>query len=175
MTSTVVNRSSVSHCSRERVDPAVGDGGPDLARGEVVEHDEATALDQVGDGVDAHLGRLAGVQEQQRVGTLVEQRRPVRGQDLDERVVGEDLAAAGRSLPKSSAAVTIRAFSPRTPERSQAVPTPQPVPNSAIVPSRVAASIASSRPVSLRQNDTYPALRETSNARLTMSGRSSGG
>ena len=50
--------------------------------------------------------------------------------------------------------MTIRAFSPRTPERSQAVPTPQPVPNSAIVPSRVAASIASSRPVSLRQNDT---------------------
>ena len=44
--------------------------------------------------------------------------------------------------------------SPRTPERSHAVPTPVPVPNSAIVPLRVAASVASSRPVSLRQNDT---------------------
>ena len=42
----------------------------------------------------------------------------------------------------------------RTPERSQAVPTPQPVPNSAIVPPRVAARVASSLPVSLRQNDT---------------------
>ena len=29
-----------------------------------------------------------------------------------------------------------------------------PVPNSASVPARVAASVASSRPVSLRQNDT---------------------
>ena len=38
--------------------------------------------------------------------------------------------------------------------RSQAVPTPQPVPNSARVPPRVAASAASRRPVSLRQNDT---------------------
>ena len=43
---------------------------------------------------------------------------------------------------------------PRTPQRSQAVPTPQPVPNSASVPLRVAARVASSRPVSLRQNDT---------------------
>ena len=73
----------------------------------------------------------------------------------------------------SSSAVTIRA-SPRTPERSQAVPTPQPVPNSAIVPSRVAARVASSRPVSLRQNETYPALRETANARDTTSGSSGG-
>ena len=38
--------------------------------------------------------------------------------------------------------------------RSQAVPTPHPVPNSAMVPLRVAARVASSRPVSLRQNDT---------------------
>ena len=41
----------------------------------------------------------------------------------------------------------------RTPLRSHAVPTPLPVPNSATVPDRVAASVASSRPVSLRQND----------------------
>ena len=64
------------------------------------------------------------------------------------------ISVAALASLASSSAVTIRAFSPRTPERSQAVPTPQPVPNSAIVPSRVAASIASSRPVSLRQNDT---------------------
>ena len=39
-------------------------------------------------------------------------------------------------------------------EIAVAVPTPQPVPNSAIVPPRVAASAASSRPVSLRQKET---------------------
>jgi len=38
----------------------------------------------------------------------------------------------------------------------------------------VAASVASSRPVSLRQNDTNPARRETSNARRTTSGSSGG-
>ncbi|MGB0113340.1 MAG: hypothetical protein WBP59_08995 [Ilumatobacteraceae bacterium] len=79
-------------------------------------------------------------------------------------------AAASASLAFSSA-VMIRA-SPRTPERSHAVPTPHPVPNSAIVPSRVAANAASSRPVSLRQNHTFPAFLDTSNARATMSGRS---
>src|SRR5205085_4257134 len=62
----------------------------------------------------------------------------------------------------------------RAPERSHAVPTPHPVPNSAMVPVRVAASAASSRPVSLRQKDTYPARRETSNARETIGGRSGG-
>ena len=91
ITSTVVKRSSVSHSSRRRVDPAVGDRRPHLARGEVVEHDDAAALDEVGDRVDPDLGGLAGVEEQQRVGTLVEQRRPVRGEHLDQRVVGEDL------------------------------------------------------------------------------------
>ena len=64
------------------------------------------------------------------------------------------ISAAASASFGSSSAVTIRAFSPRTPERSHAVPTPQPVPNSAMVPSRVAASIASSRPVSLRQKET---------------------
>ena len=54
----------------------------------------------------------------------------------------------------SSSADRIRMSPSRTPERSHAVPTPQPVPNSASVPPRVAASAASSRPVSLRQNDT---------------------
>ena len=54
------------------------------------------------------------------------------------------------------------------------MPTPQPVPNSASVPVRVAASVASSRPVSLRQNDTFPARRDTSNARDTISGTSGG-
>src|SRR3954447_23215753 len=62
----------------------------------------------------------------------------------------------------------------RTPDRSHAVPTPQPVPNSAIVPWRVAASAASNRPVSLRQKDTYPARRDTSKARATIGGRSGG-
>src|SRR3954464_15450993 len=62
----------------------------------------------------------------------------------------------------------------RTPDRSHAVPTPQPVPNSAMVPPRVAASVANRRPVSLRQNDTYPARRETSKARETIAGTSGG-
>jgi hypothetical protein len=47
------------------VDPAVGDRRPELARGEVVEHDDAAVLDQVGDRVDGDLGRLLGVEEQQ--------------------------------------------------------------------------------------------------------------
>ena len=37
------------------------------------------------------------------------------------------------------------------PLRSQAAPTPQPVPHSAMVPVRVAARVASSRPVSVRE------------------------
>ncbi len=61
-------------------------------------------------------------------------------------------AAAVASFGSSSA---LRIWLPAgTPERSHAVPTPQPVPNSARVPVRVAASAASSRPVSLRQKET---------------------
>jgi hypothetical protein len=37
------------------------------------------------------------------------------------------------------------------PLRSQAAPTPHPVPHSAMVPVRVAASVASRRPVSVRE------------------------
>ena len=42
----------------ERVDAAVGDRGPDLAGGEVVEHDDPAVLHQVGDRVDGDLGGL---------------------------------------------------------------------------------------------------------------------
>src|SRR5215203_2459619 len=83
------------------------------------------------------------------------------------------ISAAALASLGSSSAVTMRASS-RTPERSHAVPTPQPVPNSASVPSRVAANVARRRPVSLRQNETYPAFRETAKARLTTSGSSGG-
>ena len=137
----------------QRVDPAVGDRRPDLARGEVVEHDDAAVLDQVHHRVDADLGGLAGVEEQQRERALVQQRRPVGGDHLDLRVVGEDLGGRPGQL-RVELGGDDPGLPPRTPERSQAVPTPQPVPNSAIVPARVAASVASSRPVSLRQNET---------------------
>ena len=51
--------------------------------------------------------------------------------------------------PGSSSAVITRVdFG--APLRNQAAPTPQPVPHSAIVPVRVAARVASSRPVSVR-------------------------
>ncbi len=83
------------------------------------------------------------------------------------------ISAAALASLASSSAVTMWAPS-RTPDRSQAVPTPQPVPNSARVPSRVAARAASRRPVSLRQKETLPALRETAKARLTTSGSSGG-
>ena len=154
ITSTAVNRSSVSQSSRRVSTRPVEDRRPDLARREVVEHHDAARLDQVGDRVDAdRRSGVAGVEEEQRERALVAQRRPVGGEHLDLGVVVEDLLRPRRPASASSSAVRIRA-SPRTPERSHAVPTPQPVPNSAIVPPRVAASVASSRPVSLRQNDT---------------------
>ena len=74
-------------------------------------------------------------------------------QHLDLRVVVEDLGGRVGELGVQLGGEDPRLAS-RTPERSHAVPTPQPVPNSAIVPVRVAARAASSRPVSLRQNDT---------------------
>ena len=55
---------------------------------------------------------------------------------------------------QDDAAAALDALTSSIPLRSQAVPTPHPVPNSAMVPSRVAASIASRRPVSLRQKET---------------------
>ena len=91
ITSTAVNRSSVSQVSRRMSTRPRGDRRPHLAGREVVEHDDAARLDQVGHGVDAGVLGDRGVQEQQRVGALVAQRRPVGGEHLDLRVVGEDL------------------------------------------------------------------------------------
>ena len=96
ITSTVVKRSSVSHCSRSVSTRPWMIGGHMLARREVVEHDDAAGLDEVGDGVDADRRGLAGVEEQQRERALVEQRRPVGGEHLDLRVVGEDLGGRAR-------------------------------------------------------------------------------
>jgi hypothetical protein len=53
------------------------------------------------------------------------------------------------SSGSSSAVITRVALG--APLRNQAAPTPQPVPHSAMVPVRVAARVASSRPVSLRE------------------------
>jgi hypothetical protein len=52
----------------------------------------------------------------------------------------------------------------------QAAPTPQPVPHSAMVPDRVAAKVASSRPVSVREAWTYPRSSDIRSARTTRSG-----
>ena len=98
MTSTVVNRSSVSHSSRSVSTRPCEDRRPLLARREVVEHDDPARLDQVGDRVDPHRLRVAGVEEEQRERALVGQRRPVGVAHLDLRVVHEDLGGGAGQL-----------------------------------------------------------------------------
>ena len=91
ITSTVVKRSSVSHCSRSVSTRPLETGGHTSHGVKSSSTTRPPPSTRSATASTPHLGRLAGVQEQQRVGALVEQRRPVRGQDLDERVVGEDL------------------------------------------------------------------------------------
>ena len=61
-----------------------------------------------------------------------------------------NIAITPWAMPGSTSAVTTRVLL-GAPLRSQAAPTPHPVPHSAMVPVRVAASVASSRPVSVRE------------------------
>jgi uncharacterized membrane protein YczE len=75
----------------EHVDPTLEDRRPRGARREVVEHHDPAGLDEVDDGVRAAALGLLGVQEQQGERAAVAQGRPVRRDDLDLRVVLEDL------------------------------------------------------------------------------------
>jgi len=91
-TSTAVKRSSLSHSSPKGVDAAVEDRRPRLARSEVVEDDDCAVVHQLDDLVGHRGRRLAGVEEEQREGAPLEQRRPVGGEHFDLVVVGEDLS-----------------------------------------------------------------------------------
>jgi uncharacterized membrane protein YczE len=79
----------------KRVNPALEDGRPGLARREVVEHDDAPGLDEVDDRVDTAVLGLLGVEEEQGERAAVAQGGPVGGDDLHLRVALEDLR--GRS------------------------------------------------------------------------------
>ena len=138
----------------QRVDAADGDRRPELARGEVVEHHDAAGLDR---------GRR---RRRRRRPTACRSRGtaartgPCRAASTSRRRAPRPAASSAKISCGRAGQLGVElggedaGVAPRTPERSHAVPTPQPVPNSAMVPPRVAASVASSRPVSLRQNDT---------------------
>ena len=133
MTSTVVNRSSVSHCSR-RVSTRPSETGGQNSHG--VKSSSTTMPPGSTRSATASTPTvvgLAGVEEEQRERALVEQRRPVGGQHLDLGVVGEDLGGRAGQLGVELGGEDPGVRRGRR-ERSQAVPTPLPVPNSASVP-----------------------------------------
>jgi D-3-phosphoglycerate dehydrogenase len=152
ITSTVVNRSSVSHCSRSTSTRPAYTGGHD-------EHGVKSSRTTTPPGstrsmtVSAPLSLGSRASRNSSENGPLSRRVDQSAASTSTRSSSVKISAAARASLGSSSAVRMR-LSSRMPLRSQAVPTPVPVPNSARVPDRVAASVASSRPVSLRQNDT---------------------
>ena len=156
----------------DRVDMAVHDRRPMGRRDEVVEHGDAAWLDEVGECVDVRHD-LAHVDEEQR-----ERVRTRSSVDQSPAMISTLSTSANRlctssASTESSSALTMRAFG-RAPDASQAEPTPVPVPSSAKVPSRDAASAASKRPVSWRVEVMNPRWRARSSALATSSGTAGG-